>query len=96
MPLIDWYHLAANALWVLALAIGLSALGFAFWEAEGNFGRWRDRLQQRPYAVGFNAVGILLCLGVGLSVTRLWEQAAWGVLGVLCLLNGVIAIKNVR
>lgn len=94
MPLIDWYHLTTNALWIFALSLALSALGFAFWEAQGNLGRWRIVLQQEAYGRFFHLTGVLFSLGVGLSLDTLWQQVLWGLLALLFLFNLVISLRN--
>ncbi len=94
MPLIDWYHLATNALWIFALSLALSALGYAFWEAQGSPGRWRMVLQQDAYGRFFHLTGVLFSLGVGLSLDTLWQQVLWGLLALIFLFNIAISLRN--
>ncbi len=94
MPLIDWYHLATNALWIFALSLALSALGYAFWEAQGSPRRWRMVLQQEAYGRFSHLTGALFSLGVGLSLDTLWQQLLWGLLALIFLFGIVISPRN--
>jgi len=42
--LIDWLNLLSNSLWILGLAIGLTVIGVARWEAQEDQQRMRQVL----------------------------------------------------
>ncbi len=96
MQLIDWYNLFANALWIVALAISLTALGFAWWEAGTTETAFRSLLNSRGYQIVFNLSGLLFSIGVGMTEARRWAQVLWGLLALAFLWQIYLNIKSAR
>jgi hypothetical protein len=82
---IDWYNLAANALWIIALALALAVLSFASWEAKVSGERLRVALSRPRWEFTLNLAGALFCLGLAATSNRIWERALWLVLAGLYL-----------
>jgi len=82
---IDWYNLAANALWIIALALALAVLSFGTWEARVGGERLRVTLSRPRWEFTLNLAGALFCLGLAATSDRIWERALWLVLAGLYL-----------
>jgi phosphatidylserine synthase len=92
--MIDWVMVAANALWILGLAIGLATLSYASWEAWATHETFRQRLA-KPAAQGVLALaGFLFCMGLAATSWVLWQTAVWLILGVLFLWQAWLAFRN--
>ncbi|PIX46865.1 MAG: hypothetical protein CO064_00530 [Anaerolineae bacterium CG_4_9_14_0_8_um_filter_58_9] len=83
--MIDWLNLAANALWICALALALAVLSFASWEAKADGERLRVVLSRPRWEFTLNLAGALFCLGLAATSDRIWERALWLVLAGLYL-----------
>jgi hypothetical protein len=80
LNLIDWPMVAFGALWIIGLAVILSALGFAYYEAVEAGVRLRERWRLPGYQRALNAGLTLFCLGMIGSAEALWERVLWGLL----------------
>ncbi len=80
LSLIDWPMVAFGALWIVGLAVILSALGFAYYEAGQADEKLRTRLSRPGYQRAMNAGLTLFCLGMIGSADALWERVLWGLL----------------
>jgi hypothetical protein len=83
--MIDWLNLAANALWICALALALAVLSFASWEAKVGGERLRAVLSRPRWEFTLNLAGALFCLGLAATSDKIWERALWLVLAGLYL-----------
>jgi len=82
MPLIDWYDLSANALWIAALALLLATTGYAWWQAGIRRESVRRTLARPTFQTAVNLCGVLFTAGAGLAENRIWAQALWALLGL--------------
>jgi hypothetical protein len=82
---IDWFNLAANALWICALAIALAVLSFASWEAKVGGERLRIVLSCLRWEFTLNLACALFCSGLAATSDKIWERALWLVLAGLYL-----------
>ena len=88
--MIDWFNLIANLLWIIALALTLSVVSIARWEAIEKGQKLRDALNTNRWLVTLNTAGITFCGGMAALSDALWEQVVWLLLLVLfCLQTGV-------
>jgi hypothetical protein len=94
--MIDWLNLFANSLWILGLAAGLAGLSYASWLASVNGEKLRTALGRPGIQATFALGGALFSAGLALTSDKLWEIAAWGVLGVLFLVQFVMEIRRGR
>lgn len=85
--MIDLCSVAANALWVLGLALILAALSWANWVAARERIRFRSALGQPGIRRATDGGLVLFCAGLAATGRTWWEQALWGVLAV-----GLIAL----
>lgn len=81
--MIDWPHVAFNALWIIGCALILAALSYANWLAHLRGVRTRQLLSaptfQLPFSIG---LGLISCGLFWLS--RGWlEHALWAILTLL-------------
>lgn len=90
--MINWYSVAANFLWIFALALALAFLSYAYWEARAHKAKLSISLRQPHYQMVFNISGILFCLGLAATSDATWEIALWLILTItfiVQLLRGV-------
>lgn len=80
LNLIDWPMVAFASLWIVGLAVILSALGFAYYEAGQTDEKLRTQLRRPGYQRAVNAGLTLFCLGMIGSADALWERVLWGLL----------------
>jgi len=73
------------SLWILGLALILTALGFADYHANQRSKRLREVLGEPDYRAAVNAGLTLFCLGLLGSSRAWWEMALWGLLAVAFL-----------
>ena len=73
------------SLWILGLAVILTALGFADYHAHTSSKRMREVLKEPGYSAAVNAGLALFCLGLLGSSRAWWEMALWGLLAVAFL-----------
>jgi len=94
MSLIDWPNLAANAVWITALALALLTVGDAFWEGglRGAFHRLKAARYQKRLAL----CGALFCFGVGAAVSSTIESLLWLALGLAFLVQAWGNAKEAR
>ncbi len=81
--MIDWWALFVNSLWILGLAVILSAFSYADWQAHRRGGSLRQVLARPGFGVSFSMGAVLFCLGLLLSGRSALERVAWAVLAVL-------------
>jgi len=91
--MIDWYHLAANSLWIFSLALALATLSYARWEARELSKRVRTILSQHKWQIPLNIAGVLFCGGLAATTNVTWERAIWGILAILFIIQ-LVFISN--
>jgi hypothetical protein len=87
-PMINWYNLFANSLWILALSLLLAILSYTRWEAKRDGKRLRDRINQPERSLPMNLAGALFCLGLAATSQRWWEIGLWLLLFILFVVQG--------
>jgi hypothetical protein len=92
--MIDWFNLAANALWILGCALALGTLSFASWQASIRNEKLRQRLSQNSIQAAFDIAGILFCAGLAATSDSTLEIVLWSVLGILFLVQGFLAVRQ--
>lgn len=92
--MIDWFNLAANALWILGCALALGTLSFASWQASIRNEKLRQRLSHYSIQAAFDAAGILFCAGLAATSDTTLEIVLWSVLGILFLVQGFLAVRQ--
>jgi hypothetical protein len=88
--MIDWFNLAANALWIIGLAIALAVVSHASWQASLHHEKLRSRLAQPSYQIFFDLAAVLFCLGMAATSRRVWEIILWGGLATLFIAQAVV------
>ncbi len=94
LPLIDWPHLAANALWILGLGLALAAFSFAGYQANTARQKLGAVLKETRYDRTLNLAGILFCTGLAAASSRLYEIIPALLLAALFLANLVISARK--
>lgn len=92
--MIDWFNLAANALWILGLALALGTFSYASWEASLHDEKLRQRLGHPAIQAAFDLAGVMFCAGLAATSDRVWETALWAVLGFLFLIQALAALRE--
>jgi len=88
--MIDWFNLAANALWIIGLAIALAVVSHASWQAALHHEKLRTQLARPGYQIYIDLAAVLFCLGMAATSRRVWEIILWGVLAVLFIAQAVV------
>jgi hypothetical protein len=78
-----WPSLLGNALCVLALAIVLSTLSYAHWEARERRMRFRAILSTYSRQTACDLALLLLSMGLFLSARSPWERICWALFALL-------------
>lgn len=81
--MIDWYNVAANALWIIALALALAVIDFARSDAVQRGEKFGQTLNRRGWQIALNVAGILFSLGLAATSERTWEQIIWLIMALL-------------
>lgn len=80
MNFIDWGGLAANALWILGLTIGLATWSLGYCTAQRTgVAPW----DQPAYRLALWSGAVLFSSGLAATGHRWWERAGWGALAVM-------------
>jgi len=88
--MIDWFNLAANALWIFGLAVALAVVSHASWQAALHHEKLRSRLAQPVYQIFIDLAAVLFCLGMAATSRRVWEIILWSGLAVLFVAQAVV------
>jgi hypothetical protein len=94
--MIDWFNLAANALWILACAIVLATFSHAGWTASLQHEKLRKILALPHYQTSINLAGIIFCLGLAGTSQKLWESVSWLILMELIVARSIIDLIRKR
>lgn len=94
--MIDWLNLLFNSIWILALALALSVVSFAYWEAHIGGKKLRALLGQYRYAFPLILAGVVFCLGMAATSAKWWEWIFWEISVILFGIRGwkVNKLKN--
>jgi hypothetical protein len=79
---IDWASVAANAVWIVGLAVILATLSHADWARHCEGVRWRAVLGRITYRSLLNGGMVLVCLGLLGGGQGLLERVLWGLAAV--------------
>ena len=90
--MIDWFNLAANALWILGCAIALATLSYTSWEASVQQEKMVARLKRPSAQAALNLAGLLIFLGLGVLSDILWLKVIYTILALLFLALMVASI----
>ena len=96
LNLIDWRMVAFASLWIVGLAILLTAISFAHYHAQIRGGRLREELRKGSYQVAINGGLALFSTGMLGSANTWWERITWGLLAIAFLYFTVTSWKNRR
>ncbi len=89
--MIDWRNVAANAFWILGLALALATLDLARWEATSKTEKLTTHL--RRYKLPFNFAGCMFAVGLAATSVRDWETLLWGILALLFVVD-IVQVKR--
>ncbi len=85
--MINWQSVFFNSLWILGLALLLSALSYHYWLAQTHDKSFRTQLQSRSFLGVFWIALLLFAIGLLGSSPSLWERALWGLIGLWSVVN---------
>ena len=91
MSLINWNSLISNTTWILALAWLLAVLSMSIWSARENNRKLSAELDRPNRQMQLNLGGMLFCVGLALVSEELWQMLILIALGVLFLIQLVLA-----
>ena len=92
--MIDWIMVGSNALWILGLAIALSAFSYASWESWTAHASFRQTLDKPSFQAVLNLAGLLFCLGLAATSPVLWQAAIWLLLAALFLWQAWTSLRK--
>ena len=75
--MIDWYNLAANALWIMALALTLAIMGAVRWEAIRQRKKLGSVLHAPAWQAALAVAGIMFCGGLAATADAIWVSVLW-------------------
>ncbi len=78
--MINWWGLASNSIWIIALALFLAVVSIAYYQSQQRGERIKTLLIKPKYTFPLNVSGLLFCLGMALTADRWWEILLWIVL----------------
>lgn len=92
--MIDWHSLALSALWVFGLALVLSTVSFAAYDA-GEAGVPLRRYLARPQSVIVIDLGLALaCVGFTGGALAHWRSVVWALLALVYLADAVLTWRR--
>ena len=91
---IDWISVLTNSLWILGLALILSAFSYHYWQAETQNRSLRTQLNRPPFLKTMWAGFALVCAGLAGTSERTWEAVLWAVLIGVSIFNLYNLTKN--
>lgn len=94
--MIDWFNLAANALWILGCAVALAALSYASWESSRNQEPMSARLKRPPLQAALTLGGMLFFLGLAAVENDLLLRIIYAVLAGLSFILMLSAFWMMR
>ena len=77
MDLIDWLHVARNALWILGLSVALAAWSHISWWASVRRQRLRRALSLPLFVVPFSTGMLMFSASLAWGAARWWERVLW-------------------
>ncbi len=80
--MIDIGSIAANAFWILGLALILTALSWANWAAAQERVPFRSAVGRPEVRRALDGGLMLFCAGLAATGRTRWEQVLWGALAV--------------
>ena len=92
--MIDWLNLLSNSLWILGLAIGLTVIGVARWEAQEDQQRMRQVLAKPSKQALLDLAGVFFCAGLAATSSSGWEIALWLIMLAMFVLQAVLEIRK--
>jgi hypothetical protein len=92
--MIDWFNLAANALWILGCALALGTLSYASFQASLSGEKLRTRLGRPSMQAAIDLAGVLFCAGLAATSKPIWQMALWALLGALFLIQMVLSLRH--
>ena len=96
MSLINWNSLISNAIWIIALAWLLYVIAMARWSANNNNRSLSKELDRPNRQMQLNLGGMLFSVGLALVSEQLWQMLILIALGVLFLVQLVLAARSQR
>ncbi len=96
LELIDWKMVAFASLWIVGLAVLLTAISFAYYNTQVRGGRLREELRNSGYQVAINGSLAIFSTGLLGSANTWWERSAWGLLTIAFLYYTVTSWRGRR
>jgi hypothetical protein len=94
LQMIDWLNVAANSLWIVALALALATLSFARYVAHREGKKLGHVLSGAKWETLLNLSGALFCLGMASTTKIIWKQIIWTIMMVLFLIQLAMKWKH--
>jgi hypothetical protein len=85
----DWFALFSNGLWILGLAVIVSAFSVAYWQAAQSTDRVGKVISRAIYQYVLTFGALSFSLGVGFSLKLLAWRVFWFALALLLILRGL-------
>lgn len=89
--MIDWPNVLYNFLWILGLAVLLTALSLAHWLAGQHQRPMRQHLSEPSFRLALAVGFMLFAVGMALIVEPWWHKVSWLGILVLSTWEGIVA-----
>jgi hypothetical protein len=94
--MIDWFHVAANALWILGCSLALGTLSYASWRTVVEPEKLRVVLAKKVYQIALNLAGLLFCAGLAATSSSILQTGLWAALGILFLIQVILNLRRLK
>lgn len=78
--MINWWGVAANSIWILAMALGLAVVSFGYYRSQIENLKFKIVLKRVEYSFLLNIAGGIFCLGMIFTSKVWWEMGLWGIM----------------
>lgn len=80
-PVIDWWFVASNAIWIFGASVVLAAFSYHHWLAQETGRKLREIFRERSWQIFYPMGATIFCTGWLLAqADRWWERGLWGIL----------------
>jgi len=94
--MIDVWAVAANALWVLGLALALAALSWAHWVTTRDEIGMHQALEEAGVRRVLDLGLLLFCAGMAAISRRPWERGLWVLLALAWAVQIALSLRAQR
>jgi hypothetical protein len=84
---VNWWYVGTHAIWIIALAWGITLFGISYWESYEKRERLQVILTQPKKLVSMNLALMFFSIGLGLVTSEIWGKVLWFFLAIACIFS---------